>query len=36
VVFPSWLHHWVHPYVGDAPRIAISFNVARVAADIGR
>jgi uncharacterized protein (TIGR02466 family) len=36
VVFPSWLHHWVHPYVGAAPRIAISFNVARVAADIGR
>ena len=28
VVFPSWLFHWVHPYDGNAPRIAISFNVA--------
>jgi uncharacterized protein (TIGR02466 family) len=26
VVFPSWLYHWVHPYAGSAPRIAISFN----------
>jgi len=26
VVFPSWLYHWVHPYEGEAPRIAISFN----------
>jgi hypothetical protein len=26
VVFPSWLHHWVHPYAGQTPRIAISFN----------
>src|SRR5689334_20834567 len=22
VVFPSWLFHWVHPYVGQTPRIA--------------
>lgn len=28
VVFPSWLYHWVHPYAGDTPRIAISFNAA--------
>jgi uncharacterized protein (TIGR02466 family) len=28
VVFPSWLYHWVHPYVGEAPRIAVSFNAA--------
>ena len=27
VIFPSWLYHWVHPYSGSAPRIAISFNV---------
>jgi uncharacterized protein (TIGR02466 family) len=27
VIFPSWLYHWVHPYTGDAPRIAVSFNV---------
>lgn len=33
VVFPSWLIHWVHPYMGDTPRIALSFNatVASVA-----
>ena len=28
VIFPSWLYHWVHPYVGPTPRIAVSFNVA--------
>jgi uncharacterized protein (TIGR02466 family) len=28
VVFPSWLYHWVHPYVGNTPRIAVSFNAA--------
>ncbi len=28
VVFPSWLYHWVHPYTGDSPRIAVSFNAA--------
>jgi uncharacterized protein (TIGR02466 family) len=26
VVFPSWLYHWVHPYAGQTPRVAISFN----------
>ncbi|HEY7305988.1 MAG TPA: 2OG-Fe(II) oxygenase family protein [Bryobacteraceae bacterium] len=26
VVFPSWLFHWVHPYRGDRPRVAVSFN----------
>ena len=26
VVFPSWLYHWVHPYAGQEPRIAVSFN----------
>src|SRR5262245_55926013 len=26
VVFPSWLYHWVHPYAGQSPRIAVSFN----------
>jgi uncharacterized protein (TIGR02466 family) len=26
VIFPSWLYHWVHPYAGLTPRIAISFN----------
>jgi predicted 2-oxoglutarate/Fe(II)-dependent dioxygenase YbiX len=26
IVFPSWLFHWVHPYVGKTPRIAVSFN----------
>jgi len=28
VIFPSWLFHWVHPYVGRTPRIAVSFNAA--------
>ena len=28
VIFPSWLFHWVHPYVGQTPRIAVSFNAA--------
>src|SRR5262249_30370056 len=28
VTFPSWLCHWVHPYVGHTPRIAVSFNAA--------
>jgi uncharacterized protein (TIGR02466 family) len=31
VVFPSWLYHWVHPYVGERPRIAISFNATKAA-----
>ena len=26
VVFPSWLYHWVHPYAGATPRVAVSFN----------
>jgi uncharacterized protein (TIGR02466 family) len=26
VIFPSWLYHWVHPYRGETPRIAVSFN----------
>jgi uncharacterized protein (TIGR02466 family) len=26
VMFPSWLYHWVHPYAGETPRVAISFN----------
>ena len=32
VVFPSWLYHWVHPYAGKTPRIAVSFNVMLAAA----
>ena len=28
VVFPSWLFHWVHPYEGKTPRIAVSFKAA--------
>jgi uncharacterized protein (TIGR02466 family) len=26
LIFPSWLYHWVHPYAGHIPRIAVSFN----------
>jgi uncharacterized protein (TIGR02466 family) len=32
VIFPSWLSHWVHPYAGQTPRIAVSFNVMLAAA----
>lgn len=28
VLFPSWLYHWVHPYEGERPRLAISFNAS--------
>jgi len=28
VIFPSWLYHWVHPYAGRTPRVAVSFNAA--------
>jgi uncharacterized protein (TIGR02466 family) len=28
VIFPSWLYHWVHPYAGCTPRIAVSFNAS--------
>lgn len=35
VVFPSWLYHWVHPYAGRTPRIAISFNVTLAAGEKG-
>jgi uncharacterized protein (TIGR02466 family) len=28
VIFPSWLYHWVHPYAGQTPRIAVSFNAS--------
>ena len=26
VIFASWLFHWVHPYSGSTPRIAVSFT----------
>ena len=32
VIFPSWLYHWVHPYRGQTPRVAISFNATRTPA----
>lgn len=28
VTFPSWLYHWVHPYMEGTPRIAVSFNAS--------
>jgi uncharacterized protein (TIGR02466 family) len=34
VVFPSWLYHWVHPYAGQTPRIAISFNATPEPAEV--
>ncbi len=27
MVFPSWLHHWVHPFRGTGERISLAFNV---------
>lgn len=27
ILFPSWCHHFVHPYFGDDERISIAFNV---------
>jgi len=36
VAFPSWLYHWVHPYAGQSPRIAVSFNVTLAAPDTVR
>lgn len=33
VMFPAWLLHHVHPYVGERERIAISFNVSVHRAD---
>jgi uncharacterized protein (TIGR02466 family) len=36
LLFPSWLYHWVHPYTGESPRIAVSFNAAVQVPDISR
>ncbi len=36
VIFPSWLYHWVHPYAGCTPRIAISFNASPAPAPTAR
>lgn len=27
LMFPSWLQHWVTPYVGDSVRICVAFNI---------
>jgi uncharacterized protein (TIGR02466 family) len=27
LLWPSWVKHWVHPYVGEGDRISIAFNV---------
>ena len=27
IVFPSWLHHAVHPFRGDGERRSVSFNL---------
>jgi uncharacterized protein (TIGR02466 family) len=27
LVFPAWLYHYVHPYVGSQARISVAFNV---------
>ena len=28
VLFPSWLYHQVHPYLGQRPRLSIAFNAS--------
>ncbi len=28
LIFPAWLTHHVHPYLGERPRISIAFNTA--------
>ena len=33
VIFPSWLYHHVHAYVGDGARIAVAFNIPTQAAE---
>jgi uncharacterized protein (TIGR02466 family) len=27
IVFPAWIEHWVHPFIGDGNRISIAVNV---------
>jgi hypothetical protein len=27
LLFPAWLYHYVHPYVGTVPRVCVAFNV---------
>ncbi len=27
IMFPSWVEHYVHPYIGDNKRVSIAFNV---------
>ena len=27
VIFPGWLQHFVHPYAGSRPRVAVSANI---------
>lgn len=27
VLFPAWLYHYVHPYVGDSVRVCVAFNI---------
>jgi len=34
IFFPGWLTHWVHPHSGPRERIAISFNISAVPANV--
>jgi uncharacterized protein (TIGR02466 family) len=27
LLFPAWLYHYVHPYMGSEPRVCVAFNV---------
>jgi hypothetical protein len=35
VLFPAWLEHWVHPFVGGGERISIAVNIDVTRYDVG-
>lgn len=35
VVFPAWLEHWVHPFVGSGERISIAVNIDVTRYEVG-
>jgi uncharacterized protein (TIGR02466 family) len=35
VLFPAWIEHWVHPFVGSGERISIAVNIDVTRYDVG-
>ena len=35
VVFPAWVEHWVHPFVGNGERISIATNIDVTRYEVG-